>query len=96
MNPLYSLLSHAHSAEAKAQHTAKLGSQAASLTNVITSCHVLLTFCLQGNGFVDPKTGQLRTIPFEVMVRGDKVPVYEETLEDLGRWERGPGLRIML
>ena len=38
---------------------------------------------LQSQGFeVD---GKVRTIPLEVMVKGDKVPVYEETLEDLGR-----------
>ena len=29
--------------------------------------------------------GKLRTIPLEVMVKGDKVPVYEETLEENGR-----------
>lgn len=45
-----------------------------------------------GKGFVDPDTGKLRTIPFEVMVKGDKVPVYEETLEDLGRFNEEPVL----
>ena len=40
---------------------------------------------VQGNGFVDPKTGKVRTIPFEVKVQGDKEPIYEETLEDLRR-----------
>jgi hypothetical protein len=38
---------------------------------------------LQSQGFV--QDGKLRTIPLEVMVKGDKVPVYEETLEELGR-----------
>ena len=34
----------------------------------------------------------LRTLPMEVMVKGDKVPVYGETLEELGRWVQGaPG-----
>ena len=47
------------------------------------SCATVLL--LQGNGFKDPKTGELRTIPFEVMVQGDKEPVYEITLEELGR-----------
>ncbi len=36
--------------------------------------------------------GKVRRIPFEVMVRGDKVPVYEETLEDLGRFNEQPAL----
>ncbi|GAB4816282.1 hypothetical protein N2152v2_003328 [Parachlorella kessleri] len=45
-----------------------------------------------GNGFVDPKTGELRTIPFEVMVQGDKAPVYEITLEELGRYNENPVL----
>ena len=27
----------------------------------------------------------LACLPFQVMVRGDKVPVYEETLQDNGR-----------
>ncbi|KAH7286434.1 hypothetical protein KP509_32G007000 [Ceratopteris richardii] len=38
-------------------------------------------------GFVDPSTGKLRTIPLEIMVDGDKQPVYEETLEELGRYK---------
>ncbi|EFN59625.1 hypothetical protein CHLNCDRAFT_33486 [Chlorella variabilis] len=36
--------------------------------------------------------GKVRTIPLEVMVKGDKVPVYEETLEDLGRFRESPVL----
>lgn len=39
---------------------------------------------MQGEGFVE--NGQVRRIPFEVMVQGDKEPVYEETLQDNGRW----------
>ncbi|KAI5061074.1 hypothetical protein GOP47_0023579 [Adiantum capillus-veneris] len=38
-------------------------------------------------GFVDPSTGKIRTIPLEIMVVGDKQPVYEETLEELGRYK---------
>lgn len=38
---------------------------------------------VQSQGFVED--GKLRTIPLEVMVKGDKVPVYEETLEENGR-----------
>ena len=44
----------------------------------------------QDNGFA--VNGQVRRIPFEVMVRGDKAPVYEETLEDLGRFNDQPAL----
>ena len=34
-------------------------------------------------GFVDPGTGKLRTIPLEIMVEGDKSPIYGATLEVL-------------
>eukprot|EP00887_Chlorella_sp_A99_P003252 scaffold9.g3252.t1 len=37
--------------------------------------------------------GEVRRIPFEVMVRGDKVPVYEETLQDNGRRAGAAGWR---
>eukprot|EP00238_Polyblepharides_amylifera_P013286 CAMPEP_0196579320 /NCGR_PEP_ID=MMETSP1081-20130531/20065_1 /TAXON_ID=36882 /ORGANISM="Pyramimonas amylifera, Strain CCMP720" /LENGTH=460 /DNA_ID=CAMNT_0041898857 /DNA_START=112 /DNA_END=1494 /DNA_ORIENTATION=+ len=43
-------------------------------------------------GFVDPKTNKLRTIPLEVKVPGDKLPVYGETLEDIGRYNDVPAL----
>ncbi|KAK9816473.1 hypothetical protein WJX72_000720 [[Myrmecia] bisecta] len=43
-------------------------------------------------GFVDPKTGEIRRIPFEIMVQGDKEPVYEENLEDSGRFNEQPVL----
>ena len=45
----------------------------------------------EGEGFVD-ESGEVRRIPFEVMVEGDKVPVYEETLEDNGRYNEQPVL----
>lgn len=38
-------------------------------------------------GFVDPSTGKLRTIPLELMVNGDPGPIYGETLEELGRYK---------
>ena len=41
-------------------------------------------------GFV--QNGEIRRIPFEVMVEGDKVPVYEENLEDNGRFNEQPVL----
>ncbi|KAJ4961601.1 hypothetical protein NE237_021511 [Protea cynaroides] len=37
--------------------------------------------------FIDPSTEKPRTIPLEIMVEGDKAPVYGETLEDLGRYK---------
>lgn len=46
----------------------------------------------QADGFVDPSTNKVRRVPFEVMVRGDKTPVYEETLEDNGRFNEQPVL----
>jgi len=36
-------------------------------------------------GYVDPATKQLRTIPLEVFALGDKEPTYGTTLEDDGR-----------
>jgi len=43
-------------------------------------------------GYVDPATKEVRRIPFEIMVTGDKEPVYEENLEDLGRFKEQPVL----
>mmetsp|Transcript_35781 Transcript_35781/g.78111 ORF Transcript_35781/g.78111 Transcript_35781/m.78111 type:complete len:447 (-) Transcript_35781:198-1538(-) len=43
-------------------------------------------------GYVDPSTKQLRTIPLEVKIPKDKIPVYEETLEDIGRFNETPAL----
>lgn len=33
------------------------------------------------DGFVDPGTGKVRTIPLEIMVEGDNAPIYGATLE---------------
>ncbi|XP_078431039.1 cyclophilin 38 isoform X2 [Wolffia australiana] len=38
-------------------------------------------------GFIDPSTGKMRTIPLELMAIGDKAPVYGDTLEELGRYK---------
>ena len=43
-------------------------------------------------GFVDPATGKLRTVPLEIMVKGDKVPLYGDTLEDVRRFREDPAL----
>lgn len=41
---------------------------------------------------MDPTTKEVRRIPFEIMVEGDKEPVYEENLEDIGRFNEQPVL----
>lgn len=38
-------------------------------------------------GFIDPSTEKTRTIPLELMVVGEKAPVYGETLEELGLYK---------
>ncbi|GFR40727.1 hypothetical protein Agub_g1336 [Astrephomene gubernaculifera] len=43
-------------------------------------------------GFVDPATGEIRRVPFEVRVVGEKEPIYDFTLEDLGRVNEQPVL----
>eukprot|EP01024_Parvocaulis_polyphysoides_P060741 TRINITY_DN664_c0_g2_i1.p1 TRINITY_DN664_c0_g2~~TRINITY_DN664_c0_g2_i1.p1 ORF type:complete len:416 (-),score=73.31 TRINITY_DN664_c0_g2_i1:310-1557(-) len=43
-------------------------------------------------GYIDPKTNNLRTVPLEIRVQGEKEPVYEFTLEDLGRPNAQPAL----
>jgi peptidylprolyl isomerase len=43
-------------------------------------------------GFIDPKTGEYRAIPLEVLVRGDSEPIYGITLEDAGRYRDDPVL----
>ena len=35
-------------------------------------------------GFIDPDTGKERTIPLEVLVKGDKEPLYGFTMEQMG------------
>ncbi len=43
-------------------------------------------------GFIDPKTGKYRSIPLEVLVKGDPVPTYGITLEQAGRYREEPVL----
>lgn len=43
-------------------------------------------------GFVDPKTGEYRSIPLEILVAGDSEPTYGITLEDAGRYRDLPVL----
>lgn len=46
----------------------------------------------QDEGYRDPNTGEIRRVPFEIMVEGDKKPIYEETLEDVRRFNENPAL----
>lgn len=43
-------------------------------------------------GYIDEKTGIYRAIPLEVLVRGEKTPVYGTTLEDTGMYLADPVL----
>jgi len=44
------------------------------------------------DGFVDPATGKYRTIPLEILVKGDDKPTYGTTLEAAGRYLDKPVL----
>ncbi|NJL22958.1 MAG: peptidylprolyl isomerase, partial [Leptolyngbyaceae cyanobacterium SM1_3_5] len=43
-------------------------------------------------GFIDPESGKYRSVPLEVLVKGDKEPTYGITLEDAGRYLDQPVL----
>ncbi|MGL5083688.1 MAG: peptidylprolyl isomerase [Microcoleaceae cyanobacterium] len=43
-------------------------------------------------GFIDPKTGEYRAIPLEILLRGDSEPIYGFTLEEIGRYRDKPVL----
>lgn len=43
-------------------------------------------------GFIDPATGKYRAVPLEVLVQGDKEPIYGTTLEDAGLYREQPVL----
>lgn len=43
-------------------------------------------------GFIDPNTKKYRSIPLEILVKGDQVPTYGITLEDAGRYLDPPVL----
>lgn len=44
------------------------------------------------DGWVDPATGKIRRVPMEIKVVGDKEPVYDLNLEELGRFNEQPVL----
>jgi peptidylprolyl isomerase len=43
-------------------------------------------------GYVDPKTGQERHVPLEILIAGDAEPIYNQTFEDIGRYKAEPVL----
>jgi len=43
-------------------------------------------------GFIDPQAKAYRAVPLEILVQGDREPVYGETLEALGRYMDDPVL----
>jgi peptidylprolyl isomerase len=43
-------------------------------------------------GFVDPTSGKYRSIPMEILVKGDEKPFYGSTLEESGRYLDSPVL----
>ena len=43
-------------------------------------------------GFIDPQTKKYRAVPLEILVKGDKEPVYGISLEDAGRYQDLPVL----
>lgn len=44
------------------------------------------------DGFIDPETGEYRTIPLEIAVPGEPEPIYGITLEDAGMYREHPVL----
>ncbi|MBE9145828.1 peptidylprolyl isomerase [Planktothrix mougeotii] len=44
------------------------------------------------DGFIDPKTGQYRGIPLEILVQGETEPIYNITFEESGRYQEHPVL----
>ncbi len=43
-------------------------------------------------GFIDPKTKEYRSIPFEILLKGESEPLYELTTEDVGMYLAQPVL----
>lgn len=44
------------------------------------------------DGFIDPDTGEERTIPLEIRIVSEKEPIYEFTLEEIGLYREQPVL----
>ncbi len=43
-------------------------------------------------GYVDPATGEMRTIPMEIRIKGEETPIYGMTLSEAGFWDAEPVL----
>ncbi|NJM99462.1 MAG: peptidylprolyl isomerase [Phormidesmis sp. RL_2_1] len=43
-------------------------------------------------GYIDPKTNEYRAIPMEILVKGDRTPIYGYTLEEIGQYMDEPVL----
>jgi peptidylprolyl isomerase len=41
----------------------------------------------EAQGYVDPRSGEERTVPLEIRISGDAEPTYGQTFEDLGRYK---------
>ena len=46
----------------------------------------------EADGFVDPRTRQLRTVPLEIRIASEEQPFYDLTFEDLGLFKETPVL----
>ena len=46
----------------------------------------------EADGFVDPRTRQLRTVPLEIRIASEEQPLYDLTFEDLGLFKETPVL----
>jgi peptidylprolyl isomerase len=46
----------------------------------------------EADGYVDPDTGQKRTLPLEIRIKGETQPYYGDTLANLGLWDEEPAL----
>jgi len=44
------------------------------------------------DGYVDPATGKVRTIPMEIRAKGEVMPRYGQTFDQLGLWDVEPAL----
>lgn len=43
-------------------------------------------------GYIDPDTGEMRTIPMEIRIKGEPTPIYGMTLSEAGYWDADPVL----
>ncbi len=46
----------------------------------------------EADGYMDPNTQHMRTIPMEIRAKGEAQPYYGKTFQELGRWDAEPVL----